>query len=480
MHSDLSEIFNRTDFIQKIHSYSDIMIVMDPDGIIKDYNILDYEKDKPVIPEIPGMNIRDLFDSETGQRITSAINQTGKDNPVSELEYVITVNSVNRIYWAKIFTASGYLVIMYLKDITRIKRAEEALIQTELRFRSIWENSIDGMRLLDMNGNIVAANKAYSDLTGINSGEYLGKPFTYVYSEKNGGHFPESLDEYRRRFSQRSFPLSFESEVEFRSGKCSSVEVSNVFIESGEGLEAEVLLLSIFRDVTARKKAEEDLRKNEKLAAIGRMAAYLSHEIKTPLASIRMNIDMIFKDNSLSRQKQKSLEIIQREIKRLNKMLRNVLQYSRNYELIIVNINLHSMIKNIKNLLEPQLIEKHIEFSNDVGDVRINGDYQKLQSVFLHLIENSIDAVDNNGKISVYAEENDEDDYVRIFIRDDGTGIESGDQIFEPFYTNKNTGTGLGLAIAQRIVELHNGEIKLLSSRNGETIFVIKLYNYGI
>jgi two-component system, sporulation sensor kinase E len=368
-------------------------------------------------------------------------------------------------------------IIAVIRDITGRKIAENNLRNSELRFRSVWENSVDGMRLTDSSGEIIAVNDAFVQLTGLSEPELLGLNYIEIYKGKTEEEKAASLKKYKKNFSDRKFKLTRHSRSSFKSGKSVDLEVTYSLIEYKTG---EPMLLAIFHDITERTKAEEELRKSEKLAAIGRMAAYLSHEIKTPLASIKMNIDMIAKDSELSDTKKKSLSIIQKEIKRLHKLLKNVLQYSRQHELVIVSINLDLMIDSIKEFIEPQLKEKNIELNNNLKNVRINGDYQKLQSVFLHLIENAIEAISSSGRIEVYSEEDEENNSTRVYIKDSGRGVNTPENIFEPFFTTKNTGTGLGLAIAQRIVEDHQGVLALYSSLPGETIFVITFYHYGI
>jgi two-component system, sporulation sensor kinase E len=555
-----------------------------------------------------GENLSDIFEGSICDEFMKRISDTVELNTYIDKEYTVPVGYINRIYHARYIPSADSTIVIMIRDITKLKRAEEALIQTDLRFRSVWENSIDGMRLLDMNGNIVAANKAYSDLTGMKTEEFLGRPFTTVYKSEPVEVKSEAIEQFKKDFSKRTFNKSFDAEAEFQSGKKLFLEVFNVFIESSQenALEGEVLLLSIFRDITERKrsendlrnsemrfrsiwensidgmrltdsdgnivavnnsfcklcgfseeeltgelftvvytgktdeekvlslhrykenfsarnfslirhsrsnfrsdnvldlevtysiieykegealllaifhdttemrKAEEELRKAETMAVLGRMAAYVSHEIKTPLASIRMNIELITKDPALSSSKQKSLHIIQKEIKRLNNLLKNVLQYSRNQELHLVDIYMPLLIKNVVDLLKLQLMEKNIDLKYYLEDINITGDYQQLQSVFMHLIENSMEAINNGGNIEIYGENNEEDGYKIIYIKDNGPGISDGKRIFEPFYTTKHTGTGLGLAIAQKIILQHNGELSLQSSSPGDTIFAIKFFN---
>ena len=363
-----------------------------------------------------------------------------------------------------------------IRDISQRKISEEALKYSEMQFRSIWENSNDGMRLTDSKGIIVTVNTAFCKIFETNKEDLIGKPYFDVYSEKTNKESAQMLLEYQKNFFNNKFVTNKRSNRILSSGKAVALDISYSIIQFENG---KSLLLGIFRDISVQIKAEEDLRKSEKLAAIGKMTAFLSHEIKTPLVSINMNIDMLSKSLDLPESKKKSFSIIQKEVKRLDKLLRNVLQYSRQVELINSNVNLANLIQNIKDFLEPILIERKISFNTHLTDCIIMGDYQKLQSAFLHLIENAIEAINEDGNIIISIDLNEQSETASITIADDGPGFDEGINIFEPFFTTKSSGTGLGLPIAQKIIEQHSGKLKLLSSNPGSTIFEISfnLYN---
>lgn len=354
-----------------------------------------------------------------------------------------------------------------IRNISGRKAAEKLLRQSEQQFRSIWENSNDGMRLTDAEGKIFAVNKAFCELVGMPEEEIVGRSFKNIYKYLNEQEEIDSLNRYLSQFNDESFEVRRQFYTTFSSNKKADVDVTYSLLELEE---REPVLLTIFHDVTEQKKAERELREAEKLAVIGKMAAYLSHEIKTPLASIKANIEMLGKGIKLSPKKTKSFSIVQREVKRLDKLLKDVLQFARDMELVFAAINLKDLFNYILELHQTAFEEKEIRFIADVDDIKISGDYQKLYSVFLHLIENSIEAIDCRGEIIITSQKNN-DGSVSIFVKDSGSGIEKPEKIFEPFYTGKASGTGLGLAIVKKIIEQHNAKISLLSSKPGETIF---------
>jgi PAS domain S-box-containing protein len=361
-------------------------------------------------------------------------------------------------------------IIGIMRDITERKKSEEALKNSELRFRSIWENSNDGMRLTNYDGTIVAVNKAYCELIGLNEKELLGKSFSCIYNNEDQGI---QLLDYKENFIERKIQSYTQSNFKYHRKENIILIESYSFIDLEKG---EPLLLGIYHDITEMKKNEEELRNAEKFAAIGKQAAMLSHEIKTPLASIKMNMDMLFKNIPMSENKQKSFYIVQKEIKRLEALIKNVLLYSRELNLVFHSVDIEKIIDNIQDLMKPVLKKQNINLLNYLTNLKVKGDFRNLQTVFLHLIENSIESMPDGGLIEIYSKHHNSDSY-SIFIKDNGCGVEADIKIFDPFFTTKSSGTGLGLTIAKNIIRQHNGDLRLVSSRPGETIFEIFFNN---
>jgi len=359
-------------------------------------------------------------------------------------------------------------IVGIMRDISVRKKNEEEIRNSELRFRSIWENSNDGMRLTNNEGFIVAVNKAYCNLIGLFESDLKGKPFTVVFSKKYEGQ-SVLLAEYKEKFANRNFSSHIQTSFEYlKNNKIFLLEAYS-FIDFEKG---EPLLLGIYHNITEMIKNEEELRSAEKFAAIGKQAAMLSHEIKSPLASIKMNIDMLFNNLSLSENNQRSIQIVQKEIKRLEVLLKNVLLYSRELNLVFLPVDIEKLVDNIKELMKPVLIKQNILVFNYLTNLRIKGDHRNLQTVFLHLIENSIESMPDGGIIEIYSKHQEEGSF-EVFIKDNGGGICETEKIFDPFFTTKSSGTGLGLSIAKNILKQHNFELNLVSSKPGETIFRI-------
>ncbi len=239
------------------------------------------------------------------------------------------------------------------------------------------------------------------------------------------------------------------------------------------------MAVSLDKSITERKKLEAEIIRSEKFAALGKMSAVLAHEIKTPLTSIKMNVDILNQTLPLQPEDKEAFQIIGKEINRLTELVKEVLQVSRTAPLKISNLKLRKFIDEIFHQAELDTKQKQITFINNTADIEFAGDEDKIKQVFLNMIQNSIDAIKEEGTITISSRL--VDSYLIIRITDDGCGIENPNNIFDPFFTTKVSGTGLGLSISQKIIEQHTGTFSLISSRPRETIFEIKLQlnNYG-
>jgi signal transduction histidine kinase len=239
-------------------------------------------------------------------------------------------------------------------------------------------------------------------------------------------------------------------------------------------------LMKLNDDLTNEMKqrmiAEEELLKAGKLATIGKMSAVLAHEIRNPLNSIKINADIMVENREINENMRKRLKIIQKEVDRLSNLVKDVLVFSRQTELITGDIHLDSFFENMQQQLASVLEQRKIKFDVNIEkQLVIKGDVEKLRQVFLNLILNAADAIYENGEIVINSEVSKEGKKLVLNICDNGSGVHDDAKIFEPFYTTKSSGTGLGLSISQNIIRQHGGNLYLKSVNPGETVFCIEL-----
>ena len=242
-------------------------------------------------------------------------------------------------------------------------------------------------------------------------------------------------------------------------------------------------------DVTQAAEAERGLRRQESLAAVGQATAQVAHEIRNPLGSIRLGVSML-RDSVSDPEGLNTIELVERGIMHLNKLVVDVAQFSRRKALEQSNVDLHALIKRSLELVADKIKEKETPIEESLGRQKLVGhwDPDQLRQVFVNVIANAIDASPKHAPVAISTEvvnagagNEDEDlparNHARITIADQGNGIDKAtlDRIFEPFFSTKKRGTGLGLAIVKQIVEQHEGTISVESEPGKGTRFIIDL-----
>ena len=238
-------------------------------------------------------------------------------------------------------------------------------------------------------------------------------------------------------------------------------------------------------DVTEAAQAERDLRRQESLAAVGQATAQVAHEIRNPLGSIRLGVAML-RDNVNDEEGLNTIDLVERGIKHLNKLVVDVAQFSRRKALEVSDVDLHEVINRSLELVADKIKEKNTVVRKDLLPQRLVGhwDGDQLRQVLVNVIGNAIDASAKHAPITISTEILSVDSgagmssrRARLTVADQGKGIDGAtlDRIFEPFFSTKKRGTGLGLAIVKQIVEQHGGTINVTSEIDKGTRFMIDL-----
>jgi signal transduction histidine kinase len=216
-----------------------------------------------------------------------------------------------------------------------------------------------------------------------------------------------------------------------------------------------------------------EILKSERLSAIGELSGRLAHDLRNPLSVMKMSVDLLKHDSPDTKISDpvitNRLNLIEKSIDRISHQVDDVLGYVRNSPLRLTNVCVRDIVQNS---LEKITIPKDIAVKISDEDIQINCDQIKLDAVFINLIVNSIQAMDNGGKIEIKIYE--KNDMVILEFIDSGDGISENDltKVFEPLFTTKQRGTGLGLASCKNIIEQHQGKI---SVKNNPTTFTVIL-----
>lgn len=242
--------------------------------------------------------------------------------------------------------------------------------------------------------------------------------------------------------------------------------------KSQEGL---LYRIVIVKDITQEKENNEKLVRSERMAELGKMISHLSHAIKSPLSVIEMNVDFLNQECGEKGCLNPILPVVQKELKHIDYLIQEVLNYTRQSNLNFVRLNIREKVETIIHYLEPILKSKQIKIINKIDDWIIFADSQKIHTLFLTLIDNSVDSIGESGTIELSAGLAEDSNFINIFIGDSGEGFDKPEFVFKPFYTTKSSGTGMGLAITKNIIEDHHGTIELVSAEPGNTIFKVSL-----
>jgi two-component system NtrC family sensor kinase len=310
--------------------------------------------------------------------------------------------------------------------------------------------------------------------------------FSRSFSAKNQRR-PTPVEEEIRKILAETNKFSVEDEL--NCGACGYETCREYAIAIAKGLAEREMCLPFLIDKLAKayddlNNTQEQLRTAEKLASIGQLAAGVAHELNNPLGTIMLYSSMLKNEvlkNNLAAYSSEDLELIEEEAKRCKNIVSNLLNFARQGKLNITKFNVNeifqSIIKSIK--LNPQFDNVKIITTDISQNVLIEGDKDQLKQVFINLVTNACEAVEEADEKIVKINIDAGEDSVLIEIIDKGSGIpkENFNKIFTPFFTTKKIGkgTGLGLAISYGIIKMHQGSISFQSESGSGTIFRVTL-----
>jgi PAS domain S-box-containing protein len=373
-----------------------------------------------------------------------------------------------------------------IRDITQRRKSEEALIQSEKRFRSLVENAFDGIYLT--NGKyFYFVNEKFCEITGYSARELTSQDFDFEVTLSN-----KSKELVRERNQQRKSNMrvasTYELQIISKDNLEKIVEVSTVNLGQGSDLS----VLGVVRDITKRKKMESQVIQSERLSALGEMSAGMAHEINQPLNTLSILFDnLLFEartNGSVSQEylKSKSEKIFD-NITRIRNLIDHVREFSRSQDGYILNLfSINQSVRNALSMVSEQFRIKGIELVLNLDEdlPQIKGNIYKFEQVMLNFISNARDAIlekknqlGQGYPMKVAISTGHKKDSIFVKVEDNGIGIrkENLEKVMLPFFTTKETGkgTGLGLSISYGIIREHGGEIEIKSEpMKGTTVTV--------
>jgi PAS domain S-box-containing protein len=345
---------------------------------------------------------------------------------------------------------------------------------------SIVTDSADAIFSLDADNRIRTWNRTAEEVFGWRAEEIVGKPLAMLVP-------PEVLKmgELQRidREIARDGHCHLETVRLAKGGRRVPVEVSVSLLRDPQG--NPIGRSAILRDTTERKRLEEDKLRAERLAVIGAMSARLAHEIRNPLSSITLNIDLVGDEIEVlaadkaggATEARSLLRSIDSEVHRIQRVTEDYLQFARMPKPRRQRILLNDVIAQGLSFMGSLFAAAHVAIDTkfDPSLPAINGDEGQLWQVVLNLVRNSLEAMPEGGTLTVVTRR--ARSGVAVMIGDTGKGMteEERQQIFKPFFSTKPSGTGLGLPLVQQVVAEHGGTIRCESALGGGTTFVIEL-----
>ena len=379
---------------------------------------------------------------------------------------------INIISFYTVAFLSGYLSERL--RTTRLELKEKSTDFEDLRAlqESIFRSVGSGIVTMDLGGRFTSWNPAAERITGYRYSEIRDRSHE-VFGASIKGIFGHTDD-------LREGPIGFEGEVVKKDGRKLILGMTASLLKDEKNDVRGIILT--FQDITKVAEMEEQVRRQERLATIGRLAAGIAHEIRNPLASLSGSIQVLRKDLDLKGDNQHLMEIVLREAERLNTIITEFLEYARPKASSLEEIALASLVdETIMLLRNNRNFREDIKIACDVAStVVLRADPQRMRQVFWNLLINACQALPSGGEVKISAapvSQSGDTEWIAITISDSGQGIarEDIDKIFHPFFTTKTGGTGLGLAIVYRIIEDHGGTIDVESEPGKGTRFSIML-----
>ncbi|MBZ5547356.1 MAG: PAS domain-containing protein [Acidobacteriia bacterium] len=386
-------------------------------------------------------------------------------NSHPKLKALQVVIFVNLFAYFAIAYLAGLLVAKLRQVDVQLKDASGALQNLQALHENIVQSMSEGVITTGLDGRITLVNRAAQQLLEISEVELCGRSVADLFQDPLP-HFGSGRGDAEVRYvgAANSFRKTFRI----------MVSALSVNVPGGLGF------VYTFDDLTEIRRLEREVRMQDRLAAVGRLAAAIAHEIRNPLTSIAGSVSMLSDVPALSQEERHLLEIVTRESERLNGIITDFLAYSRGKQYRFERVSLAPLLEDTLTLLEHRLLAEgaaiRIERDLPKTEALVLADGDKLKQVFWNFSENAVRAMKKTGgKLTVSLTPRGPD--WEMSFADTGPGIspQQSEKIFEPFQSNFEGGTGLGLAIVYQIVQAHEGKVWARSEAGKGTSFVLRL-----
>jgi len=365
---------------------------------------------------------------------------------------------------AFLFTAAlaGYLADALVGARRQLQRAETELTALSALHESITRSISSGILTIDGARRITFLNPAGEEISGRKVYEVRGKTVAEI--------FPDFAEALGRGLHGRGETALAHADGTQRVVGFSLSPLVDAGTPSLPGF------VAVFQDLTGLRRMEETMRRTDRLAAVGQLAAGLAHEIRNPLASMSGSIELLASAPRLDEKDRRLMQIVLRESERLELLVRDFLSFARPKQTELKALVLAPLVEEVLEVFAPAASAARLTVVRELDPAaKVRGDESQLRQVLWNLLRNAADAASGGGEVRVRVQSAGEE--VHLEVRDTGVGISTEDRrrIFEPFFSTKERGSGLGLATVHRIIEAHAGRIELESESGRGSIFTVIL-----
>jgi len=446
--------------------------------------------------DVVGMSLSDIFPPDDASRRLAAIQCVfEKGEPLHDecLTHVPGGDFWNDVYFSPVRGASGEItaVIAFIRDITMNKRAEQALRESEEKFRNLAEQS-PNMIFINKGGRVVYANRRCEEIMGYKREEFYSQGFSFLSLQ--APEFKELVKANFFRHMNGEDIAPHEITLLTKEGRRIEAIITPKVIR----YEGENAVLGIVTDISERKLAEKEsqqhlaeLTRAWHINTIGEMASGLAHELNQPLCAI-LNysngcVRMIQRDNIEPDKIRSAVEQIAVQAERAGDIIRRIRSLVAKREPCRSTVDINNIVGEAIAMVKAEARQKnitiHCELADDIRPVE--ADRVEIQQVILNLVKNAFEAITDSEAdrrevtISTSSKEN---DTIELAVNDTGKGLlpETCDRIFDSFYTTKDQGLGVGLSLSRRIVEAHGGQIWAESGNGSGATFRFTLPKEGV
>jgi PAS domain S-box-containing protein len=467
------EELSQTDGRGAIAKFFELGVRMPPFNELQVENFLKSARELAVAPdpELTPENdaLSAIRHAVLGERLTDTLDRFERNYRSARMRDVGRLQSLLR--WT-LLTMIGVLVgtslFVFRPMSHRIQQEVAELEASEAYSRAIVESAKDGIIATDSTGRIDLINPSAAQIFGLKTETALGQDATELLP-----------------WPTRELPAqaAAESGAQGRRSDGSTFPLDLTISEAEVG--GRTLSIGIVRDITERRRLEEEKLRAERLATVGAMSAVLAHEIRNPLGSIKLNLQLLAEliaewrngSTTSGEEVQQLFRPISSELERIRRVTDNYLLFARLPHAQHKEVSLNEILDRGLRLMKPTFEQGKVQVSLalDSACPKVFGDVEQLWQAFLNLIRNALEAMPGGGNLTIRTTHS--PDEVEVAITDSGIGVNEHQRtrLFEPFFTTKSTGTGLGLALVQQIVREHGGCISCRSALGQGTSFEISL-----